>query len=447
MLKKIKELKREEPFSVIFPINPLDLQSITDHMRKHGYDEAQPIIVWKDTQQVIDGFTRIEAAIANNIKEVPVVEKEFEDEIAAIKYTVHLQRDRRNLTPKQFTELVRTVDKRMTRGGDRKSEDFKKVDYKPLDDAETEDAIPNGDTSAELTADVLGVSASQVKKARKIIDADDPEANEMLDEGKSIHQVHQKVTQNEKAKKETESTNYKFLKVSDNKDWAGWVFNPIVGCKQGCEECVYQEVAESIYENFDPQFFPERLSAIQNTKIPRGSVSPSTRNVLVCEMGDMLNPDVPNEWIEQTVEAMFDAPQWNFVIRTKFPERFNDFNWPDNTWLGARVTNQSEADKAGTEFSNKRYRDHTIFISCYPLREEVVFKPNTLSNVNWVIIGATTATDKVKASQPEWRWVESLFIQARQSECKIYFMKNMKVYPQEVPDVQVPEVIQKEVEI
>ncbi len=446
MLKKISELSREEPFSVIFPINPLDLQTITDHMRKNGYDEAQPIVVWKGQNLVVDGFTRIAAAIANGIESIPVVEKDFNDEIAAIKYTVHLQRDRRNLTPMQFTKLLQTIDQRLKRGGDRKSKDFKPVSYSPLDDAETEDAIPNGDSSAELTADILGVSPSQVNKTRKIIDSDDPEAMEMLEQGASINKVHQEIVKKEKVKKEKESTDHKFIKVSDNKEWAGWVFNPIVGCKQGCEDCVYKEVAESVYDNFEPQFFPERFQAIKNTKVS-GKISPATRNVLLCEMGDMLNPDIPFEWIEQTVEALFDAPQWNFVIRTKFPERFNDINWPNNTWLGAVVTNQAQADHAGEVFKDKRYKNHTVFLSCYPLRSDIVFKQGTLSNVNWIIIGATTATDAVQASQPEWNWIENILWKARENNCKVFFMNNIKVVPKEIPEVYIQEVIQKNIEI
>ena len=120
------------------------------------------------------------------------------------------------------------------------------------------------------------------------------------------------------------------------------MLNPIVGCKQGCDDCIYHDLSMEVYGNFEPKFFSERLAAVNNTKVP-GNVSPRSRNVLLCEMGDMLNPDIPLEWIEQTVEALFDAPQWNFIIRTKFPERYRDINWPDNTWLGAVVTNQKQS--------------------------------------------------------------------------------------------------------
>ena len=449
MLKKIKDLKRDDPFKSIFPINPLDLKAITDHMREHGYDEAQPVIVWKQTGQVVDGFTRIEAAEINNIEAIHVVEKDFKDDIAAIRYTVHLQRDRRNLTPSQFTQLVKTVDARIARGGDRKSEAFKngKVDYKPLDDDEVEDAMSTNGDSAELTADILGVSPSQIKKTRKIIDSDDPEVMEQLQKGDSINKLHKEITEKEKRTKEKETKGgYKLIKITEKDSWAGWLINPIVGCKQGCEDCMCSDMATEMYGNFDPQFFPERLAAFKNTKIP-GSVNAKSRNVLVCEMGDMLNPAIEDSWIEQTVEAMFDAPQWNFLVRTKFPNRYNDFNWPDNTWLGAIVTNQAEADAVGDAFKAGKYRDCIQFLSCYPLRENIVFKPGTLANISWIIIGPTVGNSKIDPNQPEWNWVENIVLKARENDCKVYFMSNLKVAPKEIPEVHIPEIIKKKIEI
>ena len=446
MLKKIAELKCTDPFKAIFPINPLDLQAITDHMRTNGFDEAQPVIVWKGTDFVVDGFTRIEAAIANNIKAIHVVEKEFQNDIDAIKYTVHLQRDRRNLTPAQFTRLIETVDKRVQRGGDRKSAEFKEVNYKPLDDDEVADAIPNGDTSAELTADVLGISPATVQRARKIIDSDDPNAMKQLEQGSSINKVYTSITKKEKQAKEKETTgNYKLIKITDKSDWAGWVLNPIIGCNQGCDDCIYYDLTMDVYGNFDPQFFPERLSAITNTKVP-GSITPKSRNVLLCEMGDMMNPGVEDTWIEQTVEALFDAPQWNFIVRTKFPERYDRFNWPENTWLGAVVTNQEQANHAGEVFANKRYRGHTMFLSCYPLLGDVVFNHNTLTNVSWILVGAPITTSKLTAIQPEWNWLENILLKAREHDCKVYFMNNLRAAPKEVPDLHIPEIIQKSIE-
>ena len=447
MLKKIKELKREDPFKAMFPINPLDLQAITDHMKQHGFDESQPVVVWKSTNQIVDGFTRIAAAITNNIEEIHVIEKDFVDEIAAIKYTVHLQRDRRNLTPAQFAQLLKTVDSRLTRGGDRKSEAFKKVNYKPLDDDEVEDAIPTNGDSAELTADILGVSPSTVKKTRKILDSDDPNTQQQLNAGASIDTVYKGITKKEKqAKEKNTKGGHKLIKVTEKDSWAGWMLNPIVGCKQGCDDCMCVDMTTEVYGSFDPQFFPERLSAMKNTKIPSG-ISPKTRNVLMCEMGDMLNPDIEDGWIEQTIEAMFDAPQWNFLIRTRFPARYNSFNWPDNTWLGAVVTNQEQAEAAAEAFSPSIYKNCIQFLSCYPLREEISFKPGMLSNISWIIIGPVVGNNSLKPSQPEWRWVENIVLKARENDCKVYFMSNLKVAPKEIPDVYIPEVIQKKVEM
>ena len=64
-------LKMEEPFRNLFPIRQTVLAEIIDDMNVNGFDFGHPIVVWK--MIVVDGHTRLKAAIAAGLETVPVI--------------------------------------------------------------------------------------------------------------------------------------------------------------------------------------------------------------------------------------------------------------------------------------------------------------------------------------------------------------------------------------
>lgn len=63
-------VKTRSPFKDLFPIESETLNSIGEHMKDHGYDESQPIVIWDQTENkgkhaflVIDGHPRLQSAI------------------------------------------------------------------------------------------------------------------------------------------------------------------------------------------------------------------------------------------------------------------------------------------------------------------------------------------------------------------------------------------------
>lgn len=89
-------LKMEEPFRNLFPIRQTVLAEIIDDMNVNGFDFGHPIVVWK--MIVVDGHTRLKAAIAAGLETVPVICRQFNDENEALEYAIRCQRNRRNLT-------------------------------------------------------------------------------------------------------------------------------------------------------------------------------------------------------------------------------------------------------------------------------------------------------------------------------------------------------------
>lgn len=66
-------------------------------MKVNGYDNSQPIIIWKEANLLIDGHTRCKSAEKAGLYKVAVVYMSFPDIDAALKYAYGLQFKRRNL--------------------------------------------------------------------------------------------------------------------------------------------------------------------------------------------------------------------------------------------------------------------------------------------------------------------------------------------------------------
>ena len=156
-------LKTAEPFCNLFPIRPTVLSQIIDDMNKNGYDACQPIVVWNMT--VVDGHTRLRAAIAAGIETIPVICRRFADEDEALEYAIKTQRNRRNLTDWELLQCLQKLD-------------FRKKVGRP----EKNISSPQGKSSAAV-AIILGISATKVERLRVINDHGTAEIKEALRRG------------------------------------------------------------------------------------------------------------------------------------------------------------------------------------------------------------------------------------------------------------------------
>ena len=164
----VSDIRIERPFSVFFPINDDTLNAIRIDMKTNGFDAGFPLIVWKETNILVDGHTRFIAAKEMGVERLPVLFREFESEDDAVLYAFHIQRNRRNLTDDHIIRCLEVLDKI----GSKKTAD----DGKP----KAEKKEP-----AEKIAKELGTSKSKVEKARKIIEAGDGEIRERVESGKT----------------------------------------------------------------------------------------------------------------------------------------------------------------------------------------------------------------------------------------------------------------------
>ncbi len=156
-------LKTAEPFKNLFPIRDTVLSEIIADMTVNGFDSGHPIVVWNMT--VVDGHTRLKAAIAAGIEEVPVICRKFDDVEEALEYAIRSQRNRRNLTDYELLQCLQRLDCRGKRGGDMR----KKTEV--------------SGKSANTTASILGISRSSIERLRAINDYATDEVKDALRQG------------------------------------------------------------------------------------------------------------------------------------------------------------------------------------------------------------------------------------------------------------------------
>lgn len=124
-------------------------------------------------------------------------------------------------------------------------------------------------------------------------------------------------------------------------DYADATWNPITGCRHGCDYCYAKKICEryGLYGgSFEPQFHPMKLGEPFRDK--------KAKTIFVCDMGDIFSPGVKEEWRKKVRAAADKAPWHTYLWLTKNPNsRLGyDESWVrPNWWLGATITGPEDA--------------------------------------------------------------------------------------------------------
>jgi ParB family chromosome partitioning protein len=141
-MMRVSEIEEDPEISAMFLVHDGVFQAIEASMREKGFDLAQPVVIWKDKRIVVDGRTRLRAAKAAGLLEVPVVERDFESLDDAKLYCYKRQAERRNLSQAEIFTVAAELGLKSTYDG-------------------------NG-RGRELLAKDLGVSPGVIAKARTV---------------------------------------------------------------------------------------------------------------------------------------------------------------------------------------------------------------------------------------------------------------------------------------
>lgn len=223
-----------------------------------------------------------------------------------------------------------------------------------------------------------------------------------------------------------------------NIEWCDVTWNPVTGCRRGCEYCYARGIARRFggwtcngvktVENLtkkDPPVLNKPLPIerrngnVESAPFPFGfeptfhqyrldePYQRKGQTIFVCSMADLFRPWVPTEWIAEVFKACLLSPQHRYLFLTKYPERYLELDaagalpCQDNFWYGSTAANP-ETDQM--MYSNQ----FNTFVSIEPLLGPFgTPATGALDLIDWFIVGAETGNRKGKVV-PEKAWVKEI---------------------------------------
>lgn len=251
-------------------------------------------------------------------------------------------------------------------------------------------------------------------------------------------------------------------------DWCDSTWNPVTGCKGGCDYCYARSIANRFggwttggvktTQNFfsdppvlDSPLLLERKSGkvvkapypfaftptFHRYRLEEPLKKQKGQNIFVGSMSDLFGRWVPTKWIVEVLDICRKAPQHNYLFLTKFPERYVELDHlallphEENFWYGATITNAKQMKRAADSIGQLRQEVRSFF-SMEPLMEDVarseVWEMSyNGAYANWIIIGAMTGPGS-ESQQPCREWVERIVDDAKNELSPFYpipvFMKD-----------------------
>lgn len=238
-------------------------------------------------------------------------------------------------------------------------------------------------------------------------------------------------------------------------EWADMTWNPVVGCKHGCEYCYARRIAKrfggydkgdgtitthnplpraelhqpltitrssgktvnsSFPFGFEPTLLRYRLEEPQHIKEPQ--------TIFVGSMTDLFGRWVPTRWILEVLDACAAAPQHRYMFLTKNPERYTQLDalallpHKDNFWYGSTVTG-----KGGKRFGGSITLN--TFLSIEPLHEYLDAGLGSFGGDRLIIIGAETGNRAGKIT-PEKAWVDNIVEAADLTHTAVFMKDSLK---------------------
>ncbi len=246
-------------------------------------------------------------------------------------------------------------------------------------------------------------------------------------------------------------------------EWCDYTWNPVTGCRHGCEFCYARRIDKRFGDGtFTPTFHPERLQDPLKVKKPSRIFVGSMADLFgdwmwnVYENGD--EEGFPSGLFsrEYVVKCILNiatqCPQHTFMFLTKNPKGMQGIDFPANCWCGTSVENQEKADERIPELL--RVKCKTLFVSYEPALGPIDFSRIALGNnvwvnavtgdcntyspfgglktiesswrqIDWLIIGAQTGPGAVP---PNMDWIHNAIAQAQNAKVPVFVKDNVGRY-------------------
>ena len=422
------------------------------------------LIDFKD--RIISGHRRWDAAKQINLKEVPVEVFKSEDELEIRTALIEANRQRIKTNEQIAREAAEIYAVEKDRASERQTVAGKQGQKGlPV-------ILPEAGDARDLAGKRLGISGKKVEMAVQVVEAIDrlredgegEESEKLRGELNKFtvtraHKIAREAGQLRGVTAEQPKADEDFILIKDWKqmskeqreralakkypaskfnsqetdsiEWALWSWNPLTGCEHGCEYCYARDIAQRLFKpKFEPAFYPGRLHCAKHTEQPKeAKTNIGLKNVFTCSMADLFGKWVPSEMIELVLDVVRKTPEWNFLFLTKFPQRYAEFEFPDNAWVGTSVDRQSRVKNAEEAFKNTKAK--VKWLSCEPMLERLTFQH--LDRFQWIVIGGSSRSTQTPEFHPPREWVTHLWNQAREAKCMIYEKPNLLERCREYP--------------
>ena len=269
-------------------------------------------------------------------------------------------------------------------------------------------------------------------------------------------------------------------------EYVDFTWNPVTGCLHGCPYCFARRIAER-FRDRSPEAIKRGkeyayadihlLTQLGKHPFPQGFMltmypnrldEPLSRRkpsrIFVCDMGDLFGEWVPADWVEDVLLTIWARPQHTFLLLTKNPSRYAEFDLPPNAWAGTSVENQAAAEKRIPELLKAKVSvrwlsvepllgpvDLTDYLPCqhcggsglepeggpywhpeYTCRE---CDGPPYDAVNWVVVGAQTGPGAVI---PRLEWLTSIVGQCEDAGVPLFVKGKIASVVSETPLRQYP---------
>ncbi len=431
-LVSIASLIQRAPFSTLLRVDAATQAAIQNDMECNGCDPNHPIHVWVagDLFILIDGFTRVMAAVSLGIELLPAFLHRFKTEDDALDFAIRCQVNRRNITDAELLGLIKIYDEKIKPGTNQGRENGR---FSPK---ASSDAV--GKTAA-ATADALGTSTTKIERARRVIEKGSPLMLKKVTDGKLT--INAAITQIAKGDKESKLAPTKGKKADDGYEpftqnaetevtFATW--NPLLVTAQPSSkpDNGVETVAYSIPDGqLDLGF---KKAALKKIAAQFGH-----RRVLVSSNTDLFDTAVPVSLVRQILNAAQAAPEFEFLFTTRNPGRLAEFPWAKNTFAGATI---SEArDVTGAEGALAKIKAMRKWMLIDQLTMELRFKH--LSEIDWIVVRSPSAMPKGAAAPEAMR---GLLQCAWASNCPVFFGQEVSYRPVDPPKgLKLPDLAEK----
>ena len=228
--------------------------------------------------------------------------------------------------------------------------------------------------------------------------------------------------------------------------WADYSWNPVTGCRHGCSYCYAARMCRRFAvpwgldpaDPFRPTFHPERLADII------GFTKQGVR-IFVGSMCDLFGEWVPPEWIEEVLHVIRDEYETiercnndpdelnvehnAYLFLTKNPYRYGEFEFPENCWLGATVTNGDDWARIVRDgyCTMTRVAERNLFFLSWEPMLGGDFYWDYNPKFRWLILGALTGPG-AKKCPPKREWIEDAVARCRDRGIAIFMKDSIRPY-------------------